>query len=400
MVSSVKELLDQRGSSLLVRPKYVRWVTWWPVRYWTDRFDYLASLNDVEFEAIFLSGRSSLLNVEADRTSFKFRYTFLSQRSDSAGYYTDFKLRLPKPWPLVRGHFDALIMPYSEASCIVAAILCRILRKPYFLFAPNTRHDERKPSRFRNWLKRRLFKNATGILVTGPLQLDYALQYVENEAKISTIGNPVGSLEAERYSSPQTREELRKRFGWDETVLLYVGRLAPEKGLLTLIDALSKVTYESRPRLILAGSGPLETRLRSRISDLGMEAEFTGFLQREDLALRYAAADMFVLPSESEPWGLVANEAMEFGLPLILSNKVGCAPVLLKEGQNGLMFAAGDPKALAACVERLSSDKGLRHRMGLVSRKIIRGHSVEHWADAVLSAIRKSPNQERGRVRL
>lgn len=369
---------------------FIRWATWWPTPYWTDRFNYLASRDDVEFETVFLSERSSILGVEADRAYYEFPYVFLTQRIDSAGYYTHFKVRLPRPWPLVRGQIDGLIVPYSEASCIVAAILCQVLRKPHFLFAPNTRNDERKPSRLREWLKGRLFENATGVLVTGPLQRDYALQYVEDE-KISTIGNPVGLLGADRYRSREEREQLRRRFGWgDEVVLLYVGRLAQEKGLLTLLDSLARVSPETRPALVLVGSGSLEDRLRARATDLGLRVRFTGFLQREELALRYAAADMFVLPSRSEPWGLVVNEAMEFGLPLILSRNVGCAPVLLEEGRNGLAFAADDPEALATCIDRLGADEGLRRRMGDASREIIRGQSVERWADAVLSAVRES----------
>lgn len=378
------------------KPVLVRWVTWWPTPYWADRFNYLVARDDVGFEAVFLSGQSSILNVEVDRAAYKFRYVFLSQRRDSAGYYSDFKVRIPRPWPLVRGRFDALIMPYSEASCIVAAVLCRVLREPYFLFAANTKHDKRKASRFRQWLKRSLFENATGILATGPLQRDYAAQYVTDKEKISTIGNPVGTLGAERYHSPVIRDELRNEFGWEgETVLLYVGRFGPEKGLSTLIGALSKVPLKARLRLVLVGSGPSEAELRSRVSDLGIKTQFTGFLQREELARRYAAADVFVLPSHSEPWGLVVNEAMEFGLPLILSDKVGCVPALLREGQNGLAFAAGDSEALAVCVERLSSNEGLRRRMGLASREIIRDHSLERWADTVLCAIRKSANRGR-----
>ncbi len=377
----------------------VRWVTWWPTPYWTDRFNYLASRDDVEFEAIFLSERSSILGVEGNRTYYDFSHVFLSQRTDSAGYYSDFKVRFPHPWPLINSHPDAVIMPYSEASCITAAILCWVLRKPHFLFAPNTKYDERKPSRFRDWLKRRLFERATGILATGPLQRNYASRYVKDDSRISIVGNPVGSLGAGRYGSPEIRDELRHRFGWEnDSVLLYVGRLAPEKGLLTLMDSLSQVPVESRPRLVLVGSGPLEPQLRARAASLGLEVQFVGFLQREDLVQRYAAADIFVLPSKSEPWGLVVNEAMEFGLPLILSSKVGCAPMLLREGLNGLAFAAGDSRALAACVERLSSDESLRRRMGLASQRIIRDHSVEHWADAVLSAIRKSASRERDRM--
>lgn len=369
---------------------FIRWATWWPVPYWTNRFEYLANCDEVDFEAIFLSGQSSQLDHKADVSSFGFRHAFLSRRQDAAGYGTKFRVRFPRPWPLVRGDFDALILPYSEASCIAAAFLAWGLRKPHFLFAPNTVNDERKESRFRDMLKRRLFSNATGILVTGPAQRDYALQYTDDPSKISIIGNPVGSIGSERYTA-ETRERLRIGFSWDNrNILLYVGRLAPEKGLLTLIEALSKVPLVERPKLILVGSGPLELNLREKASELSVEAEFAGFLQGEDLAQRYAAADLFVLPSESEPWGLVVNEAMASGLAVILSSHVGCGPVLLEEGGNGLIFPVGDAGALASCLMRLSGDEDMRWRMGQRSKEIVREQSIENWADALISAVRKS----------
>ena len=373
-------------------PVSIRWATWWPVRYWTDRFNHLADRKDVVFEALFLSKKSRLLDLEEDRASYKFRHVFLSQRSDNSGYYSNqIKMRFPRPWPLIRGDLDALIMTYAEPSCIAAAMLSWVLRKPYFLFTGNTKYDDRKSSRLRGWLKRSLLRKATGILVTGPLQRDYVFQYVEDETKISVIGNPVGSLGAERYDSPQVREELRTELGWNgDTILLYVGRLGPEKDLPTLVDAVGRIPHENRPKLVLVGSGPLEAQLRAKASDLEVETQFISFLGPEDLARRYAAADIFVLLSTSEAWGLVVNEAMEFSLPLILSSKVGCAPVLLRDGQNGLIFAAGDSEALAACVHQLSSDENLRRQMGTVSKEIIRDHSLENWADAVLSAVRKS----------
>lgn len=375
----------------------IRWATWWPAPYWTDRFNHLAERDDVDFEAVFLSRRSSHLDLGPEAAPYKFRHFFLSQRSDEAGYYPDFAPRLPRPWPLVRGRFDGLVFPYSEASCIAAAGLCQALGKPYYLFAPNTTKDERKPSRLREWLKQRLFEGATGVLATGPAQREYAAQYAAR-TKISIIGNPVGRLGAERYSSDAARDDLRLKFGWGTSdVLLYVGRLGPEKGLTTLIKALGRISSACRPKLVMVGSGPLEDSLRAEAAHLGVGVEITGFLGREELALRYAAADALVLPSQSEAWGLVVNEAMEFRLPLILSDRVGCARVLLREGENGFVFPSGDAAALATRIERLASDLALRRRMGAVSKEIVRDNSVERWAEAVISAVREDALSRRGR---
>jgi glycosyltransferase involved in cell wall biosynthesis len=379
-----------RGSGTQVS---IRWATWWPTQYWVDRYNYLAEREDVDFEAVFISEQSSHLDVELDRSSLRFNHVFVNRGKDDAGYYAP-RLRLPRPWPIAQGRFDAVVMNYSDTSCLAAALLCSILRKPYFLFVANTKYDEREPSRVKEWVKKLAFGGASGILATGPLQREYALQYAGNAEKVSIIGNPVGSLEPQRYTSPRVRHELRIAFGWrDELVLLFVGRLAREKGLLTLLDALRELYGRGvRPKLVLVGSGPMEEELRARAEELGLKAQFLGFLQGEELAKVYAAADMLVLPSRSETWGLVINEGMEFGLPLILSDRVGSVPVLLEEGENGFSFPAGDSRSLAARIEKLCSDPELRERMGDASRAKSRSNSLEAWGEAVVEAVRASKN--------
>lgn len=171
-------------------------------------------------------------------------------------------------------------------------------------------------------------------------------------------------------------------------VVLFVGRLSPEKGLRTLIDA---VTFcKSRGvdvKLVLVGSGPDEEPLRVLGQRAGIDLEFHGFLEGDALAERYAAADIFVLPSLSEPWGLVVNEAMEFGMPLLLSDRVGCRTVLLQEGTNGFTFSAGDARALASVMEPLLTRPQIREEMGQASRLIIQKHTIDSWAGSVVRAV-------------
>ena len=132
----------------------------------------------------------------------------------------------------------------------------------------------------------------------------------------------------------------------------------------------------------------MESTLRREGARRGLKVVFAGFCQREELAQYYRASDVFILPSESEPWGLVVNEAMEFGLPVILSNQVGSVPALLHEGMNGLSFPAGNSGALAQCIERLAGDKVLRRSMGEASAKIVKSQSIDSWCEAVVRAIK------------
>jgi glycosyltransferase involved in cell wall biosynthesis len=370
---------------------YVRWVTWWPAPYWIDRFNRLASYDGLKLEVCFLSAGSKLQGWVLDDSTWKFQHVIMNSTDSSSGYF-GFQPSNPRPWPLIKRPLHALVMTYGDSSCITAAGICSILRIPYFLVLPNTKKDIRKISQTKEFLKRILFKHAKGVLAAGPAQVEYALEYVDDSQNIFTVGNPSQYFGDLVYKSLPKRQEWRQELRWDnQLVLLYVGRLSPEKGLSTLFSALEMVYGTGiRPILVLVGSGPLEHTLRQEASQRGLKVVFTGFCQREELAKYYRASDIFVLPSQSEPWGLVVNEAMEFGLPLILSSHVGCVPSLLKEGENGMMFSSGDEKTLAVCIGRLAREENLRRRMGEASTRIVQNHSLDHWCEAVLSAIKPS----------
>ena len=104
----------------------------------------------------------------------------------------------------------------------------------------------------------------------------------------------------------------------------------------------------------------------------------------------YAAADVFALLSEREPWGVVVNEAAACGLPLLLSERVGAAHDLLRDGENGLLVPAGDATAAAEALRRLAGDRDSRLRMGARSRKLARGFGYAPSVDSLLAAVREA----------
>jgi 1,2-diacylglycerol 3-alpha-glucosyltransferase len=168
---------------------------------------------------------------------------------------------------------------------------------------------------------------------------------------------------------------------------LFVGRLAPEKNLLTLMEAHERYLSAGNTwALVIVGSGPMEEQLREegrkRIG--GGTLIFTGHKSVHEIADLYASAKCLVLPSTSEPWGLVVNEAMASGLPIIVSSKCGCADDLVADGSNGFQFDPCDVADLCSKMERISllSEQD-RLVMGDHSRKIIADYSPERWADEV-----------------
>jgi spore coat protein SA len=192
------------------------------------------------------------------------------------------------------------------------------------------------------------------------------------------------------FGRPQ-RRGARAAYGIldERIVLLYVGRIRPEKGLLDLIEAVEKIVQrgEREPLLLVAGSGTLgyeaqrtahpelqayEQQVRHRAASLPVR--FLGEVPRPDLPRLYRAADIFVCPSVyEEPFGMVNVEAAAAGLPVIATSVGGIPEAVLHE-HNGLLVSAGDAQALADALLRLMSDSSLRYRLGRVAQDLASQH--------------------------
>jgi glycosyltransferase involved in cell wall biosynthesis len=156
-------------------------------------------------------------------------------------------------------------------------------------------------------------------------------------------------------------------------IILYAAKFSPRKRAGDLIRAAAILKrFGTAFHLVMVGSGELENELRALAVEGGVgDTRFPGFVNQSELPRLYAACDIFVLPSEDEPWGLAVNEAMSAGLPVVVASEVGCVADLVRDGVNGLIFAAGDVEGLAARLRGLTADQGERARMGAASKEII-----------------------------
>lgn len=181
-------------------------------------------------------------------------------------------------------------------------------------------------------------------------------------------------IETERFSegaTPQARDELRKRLGIAPTafVVLFAGKLLPFKRPLDIVPAISMVRQRGVDcRMMVAGSGPLEPDLKALASKLEVPLDLMGFQNQSQMPAAYAAADVLVLPSDGrETWGLVANEALASGTPIIVSNAAGCAPDLANDSACGETFDLGNIEALADKITRRSMVKHDHNRISQLS---------------------------------
>jgi glycosyltransferase involved in cell wall biosynthesis len=168
--------------------------------------------------------------------------------------------------------------------------------------------------------------------------------------------------------------------------VLYVGRLVREKGVEVLLRAWRRLEVPEAT-LVLAGEGPL------RGAD-EPDVRFLGRVPRAQLPVAYAAAGAVVVPSLAtrrflEPWGLVCNEAMHAGTPLVASSAVGAAAGgLVVHGATGLVTRAGDERDLASSLRQVLTDTALRERLARLGRAQVAAYSYEAAADAFGEALR------------
>ena len=196
---------------------------------------------------------------------------------------------------------------------------------------------------------------------------------------------------------PDLKQELGLRPY--QPVILFVGKFMEKKRPLDLlrayeIAAKAAITRNGSPALVFVGDGILRPKLENYSRMHGLcDVRLVGFKNQTDLPRFYALADIFVLPSGiGETWGLVTNEAMCFGLPVIVSDMVGCSADLIRPNENGFVFPVGDIGKLAEHLSFLVSDVKRRAEFGRRSREIIAAYSHEADVDAIVEAMRIESN--------
>lgn len=173
-----------------------------------------------------------------------------------------------------------------------------------------------------------------------------------------------------------------------ERDFVFVGRFVEKKNLATLIAAYGQyvaMAGGAARRLVLLGSGPLEPAMRAQVAELGLgeKVDFPGFLPAKDVSQVLGRSLALVLVSTEEQWGLVVNEALAFGLPIISSSPVGANDALIRNLLNGYVVDPGCPEAMARAMVAMSAEQGHWERMVAQSHKLAWMGDAERFADAV-----------------
>lgn len=191
------------------------------------------------------------------------------------------------------------------------------------------------------------------------------------------------------------RDEHREGWGIPASAccFLFAGKLQEKKRPLDFVRALAAAAHAAPAAVhgLVVGAGDLEADVRAEAASLGAPVSFAGFLNQGEIGRAYAASDVLVLPSDwGETWGLVVNEAMLFGLPAVVSDRVGCGPDLVESGRTGFVSPFADVGALAATMIRLAREPQEREAMGRRACETVRGYSPRRGALATLAAARRA----------
>lgn len=235
-----------------------------------------------------------------------------------------------------------------------------------------------------------LFKLPSRFLPGGSRQAAYLRHYGVIGDRIVVARMTVDVAVISRYVEGidgARRAKIRRDSGLpvEATVFLYVGRMEPHKGLQELFEAFGRLPAdESAPvAMLLVGDGSMRDMLDRAAAD--PRIRWLGRLSGTALLNAYAAADVFVLPSRFEPWGLVVNEAMAAGLPVIATDRVGCVDDLVIQDETGLVVSAESDEALALAMQVLLRDRALRDEMARNARTLIAGWTLENEAGIVIN---------------
>jgi glycosyltransferase involved in cell wall biosynthesis len=294
------------------------------------------------------------------------------------------------------GRFDAVAAytGYRSAAFWVALVAAR-WSGAAILFGTDAHTLEprvggRWKSRAKRWLWPRLFHLADIVIVPSSGSVALMRSLGIREEKIALTPYAVDNAWWLGQASRADRAAVRAAWGVpdDAPVVLFSAKLQPWKRPADLLRAFAVCGVESA-HLVLAGEGPLRSALEAEVKELGIAARthFLGFVNQSQRPAVYTAADLLVLPSGYEPFGVVVNEAMLCGCGVVVSDRVGARFDLVREGETGFVFPAGDVDALAGILRRVLADRELLNRLGAAARERMRTWSLAENTEALLAGL-------------
>jgi glycosyltransferase involved in cell wall biosynthesis len=282
---------------------------------------------------------------------------------------------------------DLVIMPgYHRAEYWAMLGVCILLRRKRAVFCDSTSVD-RPRSAWRDLAKRWFFAGCNGFFCYGIRSKEYLMSYGVSESKIAYRCQAAALPRGYEVDKVLSHYRSKWRENPEEPRFLYVGRLSVEKGLEDLFEAFRILCKRwPRAKLELVGAGPLADDLKRRVADLQMThaISFLGSKNLEEIAGLFQSCTALVLPSHSEPWGLVINEALSYGCPVVVSSACGCVPDLVLDGVTGYSFEVGNVQDLARAMDSTRSLSNDRPAVAERCLEVVSNYTPERASTQIL----------------
>jgi glycosyltransferase involved in cell wall biosynthesis len=340
-----------------------------PIQYYTPVLRHMAQSAGDEFEVLYCSGELASSHARAGfGVEYRwdmplldgYRYRFLQNRAKVPSTSSFGGLDNPELDRIVasRKYSAVVVNGWHFKSAWRTILACWRHKVPLLVRSDSHLRGPRTTRKWAKWpLYRSFIPRIDGCLAAGSWSRDYFENYGARKDQIFTIPHCADNRRFEHDMEllrPQ-RETVRRQWGIapGATVFLFAGKFIPVKRPTDFISAIAR-SASANPSAnssivgLMAGDGPLRAQCAQQARTAGAPVRFTGFLNQSRIPEAYAAADALVLPSETETWGLVVNEAMACGLPCIVSDRVGCGPDIVDRGVTGDVYPMGDVEALAA----------------------------------------------------
>ncbi len=289
---------------------------------------------------------------------------------------------------LYRNPCDLVVMPgYNRSEYWAMLLMCILLRRKRVVFCDSTQLDRDDRTWLKETAKRLFFSWCNGVFCYGIRSKEYLMGYGVPASKI--VYRCQAAALPKNYDASTVARAYRENWHADGKAsrFLYVGRLSEEKGLYDLLSAF-KMLLESEPdaRLDLIGAGPLTEQLTARVVQMRLEhrVSFLGVKPMEEISAQLMSSTALVLPSHSEPWGLVINESLSYGCPVVVSSACGCVPDLVVEGVTGYSFDVGDVNALLSALHAVGKMSAERPKVARQCLELIAHFTPERAAAQIL----------------
>jgi glycosyltransferase involved in cell wall biosynthesis len=320
-----------------------------------------------------------------------YKSVFVSRNGDLS---KPLSMKIPDPKGLLeKGGFDCVLLQgYTHAFEL--QIVRQAVRQRIEVVMRGEFADQNSRGQAKAWVResflRWFYRRVSFFAVIGENARQHLAHHGVGEDRMvhSPYAVDTGLFEAQKKKFKRSASRRELGLKEEDFVLLFSGKLIPRKEPLLLLRAMGELREHPNLKLILVGDGPMKAEVeRAATRHIPRKLVFQGFVNQSQLGRYYRAADMLAHPANFETWGLVVNEAMQFGLPALVSDRVGCRLDLVKPGFTGLIFPSGDADALTFHLKNMLADREWTKKMGQNAEKLVEFYSIGRAADGIHRAV-------------